>query len=48
MKGDAPGTPRREVAYLSVSPNFVRDVGARIVAGRDLQPSDIATRRLWW
>ncbi len=42
MKGDAPGTPRREVAYLSVSPNFVRDVGARIVAGRDLLSTDIA------
>jgi putative ABC transport system permease protein len=32
--------PRHEVAYLSVSPNFVADVGARIVAGRDLSPSD--------
>ena len=40
IKGDAPGTPRREVAYLSVSPNFVADVGARIVAGRDLLSSD--------
>ena len=40
IKGDAPGTPRREVAYLSVSPNFVADIGARIVAGRDLLPSD--------
>jgi hypothetical protein len=40
IKGDAPGTPRREVAYLSVSPNFVADVGARIVAGRDLLPTD--------
>ena len=40
IKGDAPGTPRREIAYLSVSPNFVTDVGARILAGRDLQPSD--------
>ena len=40
IKGDAPDTPRREVAYLSVSPNFVADVGARIVAGRDLLPSD--------
>jgi putative ABC transport system permease protein len=28
------------VAYLSVSPNFVTDIGARIVAGRDLSPSD--------
>lgn len=37
---DAPGTPRREVAYLSVSPNFVHDIGARIVAGRDLLPTD--------
>jgi predicted permease len=40
VKGDAPGTPRREIAYLSVSPNFVADVGARIVAGRDLSPAD--------
>jgi predicted permease len=40
LKGDAPGAPRREVAYLSVAPNFVKDVGARILAGRDLQPSD--------
>jgi predicted permease len=42
-KGDAPGTPRREVAYLSVSPNFVADIGARIVAGRDLLPTDDAS-----
>jgi putative ABC transport system permease protein len=40
MKSDGPTTPRREVAYLSVAPNFVRDVGARLVAGRDLLPSD--------
>jgi predicted permease len=40
IKGDPPGTPRREVAYLSVSPNFVADIGARIVAGRDLLPTD--------
>jgi putative ABC transport system permease protein len=40
IKGDAPGTPRREVAYLSISPDFVDDVGARIVSGRDLSPTD--------
>jgi putative ABC transport system permease protein len=40
IKGDAPATPRREVAYLSLSPNFVGDVGARIIAGRDLLPTD--------
>ena len=40
IKGDAPGAPRREVAYLSVSPNFIADVGAQIVTGRDLEPSD--------
>jgi putative ABC transport system permease protein len=40
MKGDAPGSARREIAYLSVSPNFVADIGARIVAGRDLLPTD--------
>ena len=40
LKSEAPGTPRREVAYLSVSPNFIADVGARIVAGRALLPTD--------
>ena len=40
IKGDAPGTPRREVAYLSVSPDFIADVGARIVSGRALLPTD--------
>jgi predicted permease len=40
IKGDEPGAPRREVAYLSVSPDFVTDVGARIVAGRNLLPTD--------
>jgi putative ABC transport system permease protein len=40
IKGDAPDTVMREVAYLSVSPNFVTDIGARIIAGRDLQPTD--------
>jgi predicted permease len=40
VKGDAPGTPRREVAYLSVSPDFIADVGARIVSGRALLPTD--------
>lgn len=40
IKGAPAGTPRHEVAYLSVSPNFVKDIGARIVAGRDLQPTD--------
>ncbi len=43
IKGDAPATPRRNIAYLSVSPNFVTDIGARIVAGRDLMPADIFT-----
>jgi putative ABC transport system permease protein len=43
IKGDAPGAARREIAYLSVSPNFVADIGARIVAGRDLLPTDIFT-----
>jgi predicted permease len=43
VKGDAPGTPRREIAYLSVSPNFVTDIGARIVAGRDLLTTDTFT-----
>lgn len=38
MKGDT--AARREIAYLSVSPDFVAGVGARIVAGRDLLPTD--------
>jgi putative ABC transport system permease protein len=42
-KGDAPGTPLREVAYLSLSPNFISDVGARMIAGRGLQPTDTAS-----
>jgi putative ABC transport system permease protein len=40
IKGETPGAQRPEVAYLSVSPNFVTDIGARIVAGRDLLPTD--------
>ncbi len=40
IKGEAPQAARREIAYLSVSPNFVRDIGARIIAGRDLLPTD--------
>ena len=40
IKGAPADAPRGEVAYLSVSPNFVTDVGARIVAGRDLLPTD--------
>ncbi|MGE0865297.1 MAG: ADOP family duplicated permease [Vicinamibacterales bacterium] len=38
MKGDT--AARREIAYLSVSPGFVEGVGARIVAGRDILPTD--------
>lgn len=40
MKGDAVGAAPREVAYLSVAPDFMSSIGARIVAGRDLLPSD--------
>ena len=40
MKGDPAGTAPREVAYLSVAPDFMSQIGARIVAGRDLQPAD--------
>jgi putative ABC transport system permease protein len=40
FKGDPAGTAPREVAYLSVAPDFMRQIGARIVAGRDLLPSD--------
>jgi predicted permease len=42
IKGAPPDTPPGEVAYLSVSPNFVTDIGARIIAGRDLLPTDSA------
>ena len=37
-----------EIAYLSVSPNFVADIGARIVAGRDLLPTDTDNAPAWW
>ncbi|HEX6163702.1 MAG TPA: ADOP family duplicated permease [Vicinamibacterales bacterium] len=40
MKADPSGTAPREVAYLSVAPDFMSRIGARIVAGRDLLPSD--------
>ena len=40
IKGAPVDAPRGEVAYLSVSPNFVADIGARIIAGRDLLPTD--------
>ncbi|HWI19620.1 MAG TPA: ABC transporter permease [Vicinamibacterales bacterium] len=40
IKGAPADSPRGEVAYLSVSPNFVNDIGARIIAGRDLLPTD--------
>jgi putative ABC transport system permease protein len=42
IKGAPPDAPRGEVAYLSVSPNFVTDIGARILAGRDLLQTDSA------
>jgi putative ABC transport system permease protein len=40
MKTDPAGTAPREVAYLSVAPGFMSSIGARVVAGRDLLPSD--------
>lgn len=40
IKGETPGTPRREIAYLSVAPGFVGDIRARIVAGRDVDVTD--------
>ncbi|HYE86897.1 MAG TPA: ADOP family duplicated permease [Vicinamibacterales bacterium] len=40
MKTDAPGVAPRDVAYLSVAPDFMSRIGAKIVAGRDLLPSD--------
>ena len=42
IKGAPPDAERGEVAYLSVSPNFVTDIGARIIAGRDLLATDTA------
>ena len=41
LKGQPAGTAQREIAYLSVAPNFLSSVGARIVEGRDLLPTDI-------
>jgi predicted permease len=43
IKGNAPDTPRSEIAYLSVSPRFATDIGAHIVAGRDIEPGDVAS-----
>ena len=40
IEDEAPGTPRREVAYFSVSPDFIVDVDARLVAGRALLSAD--------
>jgi putative ABC transport system permease protein len=41
LKGEPAGTAQREIAYLSVAPNFLSSVGAKIVEGRNLLPSDI-------
>ncbi len=41
LKGEPAGTAQREIAYLSVAPSFLSSVGATIVEGRDLLPSDI-------
>jgi putative ABC transport system permease protein len=41
LKGEPAGTAQREIAYLSVAPNFLSSVGAKIVEGRDLLSSDI-------
>jgi putative ABC transport system permease protein len=47
MKADPAGTTPREVAYLSVAPDFMSSIGARIVAGRDLLASDqLASERV--
>jgi putative ABC transport system permease protein len=47
MKTDPPGTAPREIAYLSVAPDFMSSIRARIIAGRDLQPSDqLGTERV--
>jgi putative ABC transport system permease protein len=40
IKSDLAATAPYEVAYLSVAPDFMSRIGATIVAGRDLQPSD--------
>lgn len=41
IKGQPEDTARREIAYLSVAPNFLSSIGARIVEGRGLLPTDV-------
>jgi predicted permease len=43
IHGRSDPTGLDEIAYFSVSPEFMSSMGARIVAGRDLLPSDDAT-----
>ena len=42
LKGEAPGTAAREIAYLSVAPDFVPMVGGRLIEGRHLSAADRA------
>jgi putative ABC transport system permease protein len=42
LKGADPGAPAGEIAYLSVAPDFMSSIGARLVAGRHLAPTDRA------
>jgi putative ABC transport system permease protein len=42
LRGDTADRPRDEIAYFSVSPEFMSSIGARLVAGRDLEPTDHA------
>jgi predicted permease len=40
IKGDTTGGARPEIAYLSVAPNYLSTIGATVVAGRGLLPTD--------
>lgn len=42
IKGDPAGTAQRDIAYLSVAPNFLSSIGATIVEGRGLLPTDVS------
>jgi predicted permease len=41
IKGEPAGTAQREIAYLSVAPDFLSAIGATIVEGRGLLATDI-------
>jgi predicted permease len=43
LRGEGSDRARHEVAYFSVSPEFMSSIGGRLVAGRDLAATDHAT-----